>query len=189
MIFNQYCIKVLIWLGTAAWTRVLCVRAGLGWDRVWPPLHSSAKHSGSWFIVKFLFHHVVGCVVCINHFAVNKVTVRHWQLLRKFEYSESIYTDYTLHSTGWTRHRCSWALPTYHGTQHGEHTEVKLILYNYVLSAVSRVWLVSYISLLELQPDLGRALHQHNCQWGFLCGLQNLARICAYHTLASSGRG
>ena len=94
-----------------------------------------------------------------------------------------------LHSTGWTRHRCSWALPTYHGTQHSQHTEVKLILYNYVLSAVSRVWLVSYISLLELQPDLGRALHQHNCQWGFLCELQNLARICAYHTLASSGRG
>ena len=51
--------------------------AGLGWAGLGSPLHSSTKHSGSWFIVKFLFHHVVGCVVCINHFAVNKVTVRH----------------------------------------------------------------------------------------------------------------
>ena len=55
-------------------------------------LHFRQNIIGFFFIVKFLFHHIVGRVVCIKRFAVNKVTVRYWQPLRKFEYSESIHT-------------------------------------------------------------------------------------------------
>ena len=49
-----------------------------------------------------------------------------------------------LYTLDQTRHRCSWALQTYHGTQNGEHTEVRLILYNCVLAGLAGVWFLTF---------------------------------------------
>ena len=133
-------INMTMW--TAAWTRVLCVRAGLGWAGASLAFLSKTQ--------RILVHCEISISSCCRLCCMHKPFCCQQGYCQTLTAIEKVWifriNIYWLHSTLYRLDQTQMQLPlqTYHGTQHSQHTEVKLILYNCVLAGLAGVWFLTF---------------------------------------------